>query len=84
MLAAPASRGGRALRAAGLLAVAGLAVQIPELVLHTGLIALAAGLFYVAAGDLLRVLAPPRSYGRRARLAAAAGAMLALIAVAAV
>jgi hypothetical protein len=84
LLAAPGSRGGRALRAAGLLAVAALAVQIPELVLHTGLVALAAGLFYVAAGDLLRVLAPPRSYGRRARLAAGAAAMLALIAVAAV
>jgi len=33
---------------------------------------------------LLRVLAPPRSYGRRARLAAGAAALLALIAVAAV
>jgi hypothetical protein len=84
LLSAPASRGGRALRAAGLLVVAGLAVQIPELVLHTGLVALAAALFYVAAGDILRVLAPPRSYGRRARLAAGAGAMLALIAVGAV
>jgi hypothetical protein len=80
MLAAPASRGGRALRAAGLLAIAGLAMQIPALMLHTGLVALAAGLFYVAAGDLLRALAPPRSYGRRAAIAAA---MLALIAVAA-
>ncbi len=77
---APASRGGRALRAAGLLVIAGLAVQMPALVLHTGLIALAAGLFYVAAGDLLRALAPTRSYGRRAAIAAA---MLALIAVAA-
>jgi hypothetical protein len=84
MVAAPASRRGRALRAAALLAVAGLAVQFPELVLHTGLVALAAGLFYVAAGDLLRVLAPPRSYRRRARLAAGAAAMLAVIAVAAV
>jgi hypothetical protein len=78
---APASRGGRAMRAAGLLVVAGLAVQFPALVLHTGLVALAAVLFYVAAGDLLRALAPPRSYGRRAAIAAA---MLALIAVAAV
>ena len=76
----PASRGGRALRAAGLLAIAALAVQIPALVLHTGLIALAAVLYYVAAGDLLRALAPPRSYGRRAAIATA---MLALIAVAA-
>ena len=76
----PASRGGRAVRAAGLLAVAALAVQLPALVLHTGLIALAAVLYYVAAGDLLRALAPPRSYGRRAAIAAA---MLALIAVAA-
>jgi hypothetical protein len=84
MLAAPASRGGRAARAAGLLAVAALAVQIPELVLHTGLVALAAALFYVAAGDLLRVLAPPQCAAHRTRLAAGATALLALLAAAAV
>jgi hypothetical protein len=72
LLAAPASRGGRALRAALLLGVAALAVQLPELVLHTGLIALAAGVFYVAAGDLLRLLPPPTV--RRAPLPAAASA----------
>jgi hypothetical protein len=83
LLAAPPSRGARAARAAGLLAAAALAVQVPELVLHLGLAALAAALFYVAAGDLLRVLAPPRSYARRARLAVGTAAMVALIAVAA-
>jgi hypothetical protein len=81
MLAAPRSRAGRAARAGGLLAVAVLAVQIPELVLHTGLVALAAGLFYVAAGDLLRVLAPPRCTGRQVRAVAVAGVLLGLIAV---
>jgi len=81
LLAAPSSRAGRAARAAGLLAVAALAVQIPEVVLHTGLVALAAGLFYVAAGDLLRVLAPPRCAARRIRAVAVSGALLALIAV---
>ena len=75
LLAAPATRRGRALRAGGLLAVAALAVQFPELVLHTGLVALAAGLVYVAAGDLLRVVAPPSCAARRLRAAAlAAGA----------
>ena len=81
LLAAPASRRGRALRAAGLLAVAALAVEFPELVLHTGLVALAAGLVYVAAGDLLRVVAPPRCSARRLRATALAGALLGLIAV---
>ena len=78
LLAPPASNGGRALRAGGLLAVAALAVQIPELVLHTGLVALAAGLVYVAAGDVLRALAP------RVRATVVAGALLAMIAVAVV
>jgi hypothetical protein len=82
LLAVPVSRGGRALRAAGLLAVAALAVQFPELVLHTGLTALAAGLVYVAAGDLLRVVAPPTSPGRRLRATAVAAALRGLIAVA--
>jgi hypothetical protein len=54
LLAAPATLRCRLLRAVGLLAVAWLAVRFPELVLHTGLIAVAAGLLYVAAGDLLR------------------------------
>jgi hypothetical protein len=79
LLAPPASRGGRALRAAGLLAVAALAVAIPELVLHTGLVALAAALFYVAAGDLLRVLAP-----RPVRAAVLAGFLVVVIAAVAV
>jgi hypothetical protein len=82
LLAAPVSRRGRALRATGLLAVAALAVQFPELVLHTGLVALAAGLVYVAAGDLMRVVAPPTCAGRRLRAAALAAGLLGLIAVA--
>jgi hypothetical protein len=73
LLAPPASNGGRALRAGGLLAVAALAVQIPELVLHTGLVALAAGLVYVAAGDLLR-LRPATARSARRRSAASARA----------
>ena len=84
LLTAPATRGMRLLRAVGLLAVAGLAVQIPQLVLHTGLVAFAAVVFYVAAGDLLRVFAPPHGIARHARAAAVAAALLALIAVAAV
>ena len=60
----PRSRRGRALRATALLGLAALAVQFPELVLHTGLVAIAAGLVYVAAGDLLRVVAPPRCAAR--------------------
>jgi hypothetical protein len=82
LLAAPRSRRGRGLRAAGLLALAALAVQLPELVLHTGLVAIAAGLFYVAAGDLLRVVAPPACEARRLRAAALAAALLGVIAVA--
>jgi hypothetical protein len=82
LLAAPSTRRGRALRATGLLAVAALAVEFPELVLHTGLVALAAGLVYVAAGDLLRVVAPPRCSARRLRAAGLAAALLGLIVVA--
>jgi hypothetical protein len=84
LLAAPASRRGRAWRAAGLLAMAAVAVQFPELALHTGLVALAAGLVYVAAGDLLRVMAPPTCARRKLRAAALAAALLGLIAVATV
>lgn len=84
ILTVPASRAGRAVRAAGLLAVAALAVQFPELVLHTGLVALAAALVYVAAGDLLRALAPPQCAARRMRLAAGAAALVGLFAVVAV
>ena len=77
VLAAPSTRGMRLLRAVGLLAVAGLAVQIPQLVLHTGLVAFAAAVFYVAAGDLLRVFAPPHGIAparaRRRRHGRAAG-----------
>ena len=82
LLAAPASRRGRALRATALLGVAALAVQFPELVLHTGLVAIAAGLVYVAAGDLLRVVAPPRCAAQRLRAAALAAGLLGLIAFA--
>lgn len=78
---APASRRGRALRATGLLAAAALAVQFPELVLHTALVAIAAGLVYVAAGDLLRVVAPPSCAARKLRAAALAASLLALIAI---
>jgi hypothetical protein len=77
---APASRRGRALRAAGLLGAATLAVRIPELVLHTALVAIAAGLVYVAAGDLLRVVAPPSCAARKLRAAALAAGLLGLIA----
>ena len=84
LLAAPASRRHRVMRATALLAVAALAVRFPELVLHTGLVALAAGLVYVAAGDLLRVVAPPRASARRFRAAALAAGLLGLIVVAAI
>ena len=84
VLATPRTRGARLLRATGLLAVAALAVQIPQLVLHIGLVAFAAAVFYVAAGDLLRVFAPPHGAARRARAVAVAAALLALIAIAAV
>jgi hypothetical protein len=81
LFAAPASRRGRGLRAGALLGVAALAVQFPELVLHTGLVAMAAGLVYVAAGDLLRVVAPPRCAARKLRAAALAAGLVGLIAV---
>jgi hypothetical protein len=81
LFAAPRSRGGRAWRAAALLGAAALAVEFPELVLHTGLVAIAAGLVYVAAGDLLRVVAPPSCSARKLRAAALAAGLLGLIAV---
>jgi hypothetical protein len=84
LFAAPPSRRGRALRATGLLAAAALAVEFPELVLHTGLVAIAAGFVYVAAGDLLRVVAPPRCAAHRLRAAALAVGLLGLIAVVAI
>jgi hypothetical protein len=84
LLAVPRTRGTRLLRAVGLLAVAGLAVQVPQLVLHLALVAVAAAATYVAAGDLLRVFAPPHGAARHARAAAVAAALLALIAVVAV
>jgi hypothetical protein len=83
-LTAPASRGGRLARAAGLIVLAALAVEVPELLLHVGLVTLAAAFVYVAAGDLLRVIAPPQGAARGLRAAAATAALLALIAVAAV
>jgi len=84
LLATPTSGSGRVVRALGLLAVAALAVALPELVLHLGLVTLAAVLVYVAAGELLRVLAPPECAARAARAAVATTALLALIAVATV
>jgi hypothetical protein len=83
-ISAPASRGARALRAAGLLAVAAVAVALPEMVLHLALVTLAAGLVYVAAGELLRALAPPDSSARRVRAVLATGALLAVIAAVAI
>jgi hypothetical protein len=83
-LKTPQSGTGRLLRAAGFLAVALLAVVLPELVLHLGLVTAAAALVYVAAGELLRVLAPPNSAGRRARAVVATVVLLGVIAVAAV
>jgi hypothetical protein len=50
-------------------------------VLHTALVAIAAGLVYVAAGDLLRVVAPPSCAARKLRAAALAASLLALIAI---
>ena len=84
LLATPASDSGRVVRALGLLAVAALAVALPEMVLHLGLVTLAAILVYVAAGELLRVLAPPECAARPARAAVATTALLVLIAVATV
>jgi hypothetical protein len=84
LLATPASRGGRVVRALGLLAVAAFAVALPEMVLHLALVTLAAMFVYVAAGELLRVLAPPDCAARAARAAVATTALLALIAVAVV
>jgi hypothetical protein len=83
-LAAPRTRSGRLVRAIGFVAVAAVAVEVPELLLHVAMVALAAGLVYVAAGDLLRVLAPPEGAARGVRAAATAIALLALIAIAAV
>jgi hypothetical protein len=82
LLATPGSGSGRVLRALGLLAVAAFAVALPEMVLHLGLVTLAAVFVYVAAGELLRVLAPPDCAARAARAAVATTALLALIAVA--
>ena len=78
-LARPATPAGRVARAAALLALAWLAVQVPELVLHVTLVTLAAALVYVAAGDLLRVVAPPRAAARVWRAGATAAVLLAVI-----
>lgn len=62
LLAAPASRSARAARALGLLALAATAIALPELVLHVGLVALAAALAYAAAVELLAAVRPaPRA-----------------------
>jgi hypothetical protein len=74
----------RVTRALGLLAVAALAVALPELVLHLALVTLAAVLVYFAALELLRVLAPPGSASRAARSVVAVTALLGVIAVATV
>jgi hypothetical protein len=84
LLVTPASRSGRVLRAAALLALAALAVALPEMVLHIALVTLAAGLVYVAAGELLRVLAPPDCAARALRAVGATTALVALILVATV
>jgi hypothetical protein len=84
VLATPRSRPGRLLRAGGFLAAALLAVALPELVLHVALVTGAAVLVYVAAGELLRVLAPPNCAGRSARAVVATAVLLGVIAVAAV
>jgi hypothetical protein len=84
LLATPASSSGRIVRALGLLALAALAVALPEMVLHLGLVTAAAVLVYVAAGELLRVLAPPECAARAARAAVATTALLVLITVATV
>jgi hypothetical protein len=84
LLATPASRSGRLLRAGGLLALAAVAVALPEMVLHIALVTLAAGLVYVAAGELLRVLAPPDCAARAFRAVGATTALVALIVVATV
>lgn len=84
LLATPASRSGRLLRAGGLLALAAFAVALPEMVLHIALVTLAAALVYVAAGELLRVLAPPDCAARAFRAVGATTALVALIVVATV
>jgi hypothetical protein len=81
LLATPRWGGDRLVRAAGLLALAVLAVTLPHLVLDLGLVALAGGLVYVAAGELVRVLAPPDCPRRVTRAVAIAGGLLVLIAV---
>jgi hypothetical protein len=81
LLATPRWGGDRLARAIGLLAIAVLAVTLPHLVLDVGLVALAGGLVYVAAGELVRVLAPPDCPRRVARAAATAGSLLVLLAV---
>jgi hypothetical protein len=83
LLVRPKTDRGRLTRAGILVAVAAMAVKAPELVLHLTLVTLAAGLVYVASGDLLRVLAPPRGTAHRLRAATTAAVLLTAIAVAA-
>jgi hypothetical protein len=59
-LGGPRTRLGRLARAAALLVLAAVAVLMPELLLHVGLIALAGAFVYVAAGDILRALSGGR------------------------
>jgi hypothetical protein len=81
LLATPTWGGDRLVRAGGLLAIAVLAVTLPDLVLDIGLVTLAGGLVYVAAAELVRVLAPPDCSRRVARAVVTAGSLLVLIAV---
>ncbi len=59
LLATPSTRAERLVRGAGLLAIAALAVTLPGLVVDVGLVTVAGALVYVAAGEVLRALAPP-------------------------
>jgi hypothetical protein len=60
----PRTRLGRLARAAALLVLAVAAIQVPELLLHVGLLTLAGAFVYVAAGDILRALSGGRGDGR--------------------
>jgi hypothetical protein len=60
----PRTRPGLAARAAALLALAALAVTVPELLVHVGLVTVAALFVYVAVGDLVRALSGDRGERR--------------------
>src|SRR4051794_11535836 len=75
LLSTPTWGGDRLVRAGGLLAIAVLAVTLPKLVLDVALVALAGALVYVAAGELVRVVAPPDCPRRVGRAVVTAGAL---------